>query len=169
MLDWVPRSAALKPFAAGALLIAEISSGCARKSAPPPPPPTVLVAPVKRQDLPLFIEAVGTLDGFVNADIRARVKGYLRTQEYKDGAPVQEGQLLFTIEPQEYANAVASARAALGRAKAAREVGQVSLQRNRLLGQQGLTSQQTVDNSVAQAEDASGQVQAAEAALRQSE
>jgi membrane fusion protein, multidrug efflux system len=129
----------------------------------------VLVAPVKRQDLPLFIEAVGTLDGFVNADIRARVKGYLRTQEYKDGAPVEEGQLLFTIEPQEYANAVASARAALDRAKAARDVGQVSLQRNRLLAQQGLTSQQTVDNSIAAAEDASGQVQAAEAALRQAE
>src|SRR3954465_10396974 len=104
-------------------LLADLGqSGCARKSPPVPPPPTVLVAPVKRQDLPLFIEAVGTLDGFVNAEIRARVKGYLRTQEYKDGSPVQEGQLLFTIEPQEYANAVASARASLDRAKAAREV-----------------------------------------------
>src|SRR4051794_1323168 len=95
----VPRSTVLRAAAAGALLVVEGLSGCTRKSPPPPPPPTVLVAPVKRQDLPLFIEAVGTLDGFVNADIRARLKGYLRTQEYKDGAPVQEGQLLFTIEP----------------------------------------------------------------------
>jgi membrane fusion protein (multidrug efflux system) len=155
--------------AAGALLVVVSVSGCARKAPPPPPAPTVLVAPVKRQDLPLFIEAVGTLDGFVNADIRARVKGYLRSQEYKDGAPVKEGQLLFTIESQEYANALASARATLDRAKAARQIGQVSLQRNRLLAQQGLTSQQTVDDSVAAAADANGQVQAAEAAVRQAE
>src|SRR6478735_733804 len=169
MLDRVPRFTLLNPAAAGALLMVVTSSGCTRKSPPPPPAPTVPVAPVKRQDLSLFIEAVGTLDGFVNADIRARVKGYLRTQEYKDGAPVTEGQLLFTIEPQEYANTVASARAALERAKAARDVGQVSLQRNRLLGQQGLASQQTVDDSVAAAKDANGQMQAAEAALRQAE
>src|SRR3954465_12652916 len=119
-------------------------AACADKKPPPPPPPTVLVAPVVRGDLPLFIEAVGTLDGFVNADIRARVKGYLRTQDYKDGAQGKERQLLFTIEPQEYKNAVESARAALERAKAAKAVGQVSLERNRLLAQQGLTSQQTV-------------------------
>jgi hypothetical protein len=52
-------------------------AACAAEK-PPPPPPTVLVAPVTRGDLALFIEAVGTLDGYVNADIRARVKGYLR-------------------------------------------------------------------------------------------
>src|SRR3954469_12483241 len=153
MLNWVPRSAALKPAAAGALLVVATCSGCARKSPPAPPPPTVLVAPVKRQDLPLFIEAVGTLDGFVNADIRARVKGYLRTQEYKDGSPVQEGQLLFTIEPEEYQNAVASARAALSRARAARDVGQISLQRNRLLAQQGVVSQQALDDALAASQD----------------
>src|SRR3954447_12226578 len=120
-------------------------AACAEKKPPPPPPPTVLVAPATRGDLALFIEAVGTLDGYVNADIRARVKGYLRSQNYKDGSTVKEGQLLFTIEPEEYANAVASARATRERAKAARHLGEVSLQRNRLLAQQGLSSQQTVD------------------------
>ncbi len=117
----------------------------------------------------LFIEAVGTLDGYVNADIRARVKGYLRTQNYKDGAPVKEGQLLFTIEPEEYANTVASANAAVVRAKAAKENGQVSLDRNQALAQQGLVSTQVVDNSVAQASDANGQVLSAQAALRQAQ
>src|SRR5438552_10989728 len=96
-------------------------AACSEKKPAPPPPPTVLVAPVARGDLPLFIEAVGTLDGFVNADIRARVKGYLRSQNYKDGAPVKEGQLLFTIEPEEYKNAVAAASAALVRATAAKD------------------------------------------------
>src|SRR3954467_675810 len=113
-------------------------AACAEKKPPPPPPPMVLVAPVARGDVALFIESVGTLDGYVNADIRARVKGYLRSQNYKDGSAVKQGQLLFTIEPEEYANAVSAASAALVRASAAKANGQVSLDRNRALAQQGL-------------------------------
>jgi membrane fusion protein, multidrug efflux system len=146
-----------------------VASGCAQQEPPPPAPPTVLVAPVTRQDLALFIEAVGTLDGYVNADIRARVKGYLRSQNYKDGSPVKEGQLLFTIEPAEYANAVAAANAALVRAKAAKDNGRVSLDRNQALARQGLVSTQVVDDSVAQAADSNGQVLAAQAALSQAQ
>ena len=142
---------------------------CAEKKSPPPPPPTVLVAPVRRGDLALSIEAVGTLDGYVNADIRARVKGYLRSQNYKDGSPVKEGQLLFTIESDEYANAVAAASAALVRATAAKANGKVSLERNTLLAQQGLVSTQTVDDATAQAADSNGQVLAAQASLRQAQ
>ena len=142
---------------------------CADKKPPPPPPPTVLVAPVSRQDLALFIEAVGTLDGYVNADIRARVKGYLRTQNYKDGSAVKAGQLLFTIEPEAYSNSVAAASAALVRAKAAKDNGQVSLDRNQALAQQGLVSAQIVDNAVAQAADSNGQVLSAQASLRQAQ
>lgn len=154
----------------GLALLSSISApACAEKKPPPPPPPTVLVAPVARQDLALFIEAVGTLDGYVNADIRARVKGYLRSQNYKDGAPVKEGQLLFTIEPEEYVNAVAAANAAVVRAKAAKDNGQVSLDRNQALAQQGLVSTQMVDNSVAQAADSNGQVLSAQASLRQAQ
>ena len=145
------------------------SAACAEKKPPPPPPPTVLVAPVTRGDLALFIEAVGTLDGYVNADIRARVKGYLRSQNYKDGSPVKEGQLLFTIEPEEYANSVASANAALVRASAAKANGQVSLERNQALAQQGLVSTQLVDNAIAQAADSNGQVLSAQASLSQAQ
>lgn len=158
-------SAAVEIATLGALGVA----GCAEKKPPPPPPPVVLVAPVARQDLALFIEAVGTLDGYVNADIRARVKGYLRSQDYKDGSAVKQGQLLFSIEPEEYANSAAAAGAALARAKAAKDNGQVSLGRNRALAEQGLVSTQVVDNAVAQAADANGQVLAAEAAQRQAQ
>ncbi len=144
-------------------------AACADQKSPPPPPPTVLVAPVARADLALFIEAVGTLDGYVNADIRARVKGYLRSQNYKDGSPVKEGQLLFTIEPEEYANSLAAANAALVRAIAAKANGQVSLDRNRALAQQGLVSTQLVDDAIAQAADSNGQVLSAQASLAQAQ
>src|SRR5882724_10860600 len=96
--------------------------GCAESKAttPAPPPPTVIVAPVVRQDVPLYIEAVSSLDGYVDADIRARVRGVLQAQRYKDGAIVQKGQLLFTIDPSEFQIAADSAKAAVARAETAR-------------------------------------------------
>jgi membrane fusion protein (multidrug efflux system) len=124
---------------------------------------------VVREHVPLFTEAVAAIDGFVNADIRARVRGYVRSQDYKDGAAVKQGQLLFSIEPDEYSNAVAAARASLMRAEAAKKNGAIELTRNQLLSEQGLVAVQTLDNAVATAGDADGQVLAARAALQQAE
>src|SRR5215475_11346663 len=60
-----------------------------------PPPPGVEVAEVKQQDAPIYSEWIGTLDGMVNAEIRAQAQGYLRAQRYTEGSFVRKGQLLF--------------------------------------------------------------------------
>ena len=91
-------------------------AGC-KKPPPPLPPPTVLVTPAVQQDLSISTEMVGTIDGYVNAEIRARVKGFLKTQDYADGAFVKKGQLLFTIDPAEYDAAVAKAEGRAGPAR----------------------------------------------------
>ncbi len=158
-----PKSIWFSTLLAGSLL------ACAEPKRPPPPPASVLVVPVARANLPLYIEAVASLDGFVNADIRARVRGYVRGQSYKDGATVKQGQLLFSIEPDEYVNAVAAARATLVRAEAAKTNGAIELKRNQLLSKEGLVSTQVLDNAVAAEKDADGQVLAARAALQQAE
>jgi membrane fusion protein (multidrug efflux system) len=141
---------------------------CSGKKAPgPPPPPTVLVSPVERRNVDLYIEAVASLDGYVNADIRARVKGYLKTQNYKDGAPVKTGQLLFTIESADYAAAVSVARASVTRAKVAQAHDQVQLERDQGLFKAGVLSKQDLDNATANLADADGQLQSAQAQLEQ--
>jgi len=156
---------ALFLFGGGAML-----SACDAKKPPPtPPPPTVLVSPVARRDVALYIEAVASLDGYDNADIRARVKGYLKTQNYKDGSPVKSGQLLFTIEPADYAAAVSVARAAVTRANVARAHNHVQLERDQGLFKTGMLSQQDLDNATANLADTDGQLQAAQAQLDQAE
>jgi membrane fusion protein (multidrug efflux system) len=149
------------------LLLAAVAACDAKKAAGPPPPATVLVAPVVRRDVSLFIEAVASLDGYVNADIRARVKGYLKTQSYKDGSPVKTGQILFTIEPADYAAAVSVARANVTRARVAREHNKVQLERDQGLMKTGMLSQQDLDNATANLADTEGQMQAAQAQLDQ--
>ncbi len=144
-----------------------VVAGCASKPAAPPPRPTVLVAPVTRADVALYIEAVASLDGYDNADIRARVKGFLKTQNYKDGAPVKAGQLLFTIEPADYITAVEAARASVTRAQVAQAHNRVQLERDQGLFKTGMLSQQDLDSATANLADADGQLQAAKAQLDQ--
>jgi membrane fusion protein (multidrug efflux system) len=130
-------------------------------------PPTVGVTAVARSDLPLFIEAVATVDGYVNADIRARVRGFLESQTYKDGAVVRRGQRLFTIDASEYAVAVASAKANLSRAMTAQAHAKIELARDIALLQSGNLSQQDMDSAKATLGDTDGQVHAAEAVLQE--
>lgn len=104
-------------------------AGCDRQTAsapPPPPPPEVAVAKVTQRDEPIRQEWIGTLDGFVDADIRAQVSGYLVRQDYRDGAPVKKGDLLFEIDPRPFQAAQAEAKANYQRANA-------DLERNKAL------------------------------------
>jgi membrane fusion protein, multidrug efflux system len=146
-----------------------VAVGCAESKAttPAPPPPAVVVAPVVKQDVSLFIEAVGSLDGYVNAEIRARVRGILLSQRYKDGATVKQGQPLFTIDPSEFQNAVDSNKAALARAETSRQHNQALLARRTDLGAAKVVSTQEVEDAEAAARDAADQVNLAASQLKQ--
>ncbi len=143
--------------------------GCAESKAgtPPPAPPAVVVVPVVQRDVSLYIEALGSLDGYVNADIRARVRGILAGQRYQDGATVKPGQLLFTIDRSEFRIAADSARAALARAETARAHNKALLARRTSLGAAKVVSQQEVEDAEAAARDAEDQVHVAKAQLAQ--
>lgn len=84
----------------------------------PPPPPDVIVAAVEQKDLPVEREWVGTLDGLVNASMKAEVTGYLLRQDYTEGAFVRKGQLLFEIDPRPFQAAVDQAVGQLAQAHA---------------------------------------------------
>ena len=81
--------------------IAPLLSGCSKKSSGETSfgVPEVLVTEVLQQDVPVVREWIGSLDGSVNADIRARVSGYLVSQNYKEGTLVHQGDPLLQIDP----------------------------------------------------------------------
>src|SRR6202035_1997757 len=62
----------------------------------------VEVVKVQQEDVPIYGEYIGTLDGLVNADVCAQVTGYLLRQGYQEGAYVKKGQLLFEIDPRPF-------------------------------------------------------------------
>jgi membrane fusion protein (multidrug efflux system) len=170
------KQCSLGPAAALALVsfLTVAVAGCDKKAAGPPsgaapagPPPQVGVVTLAKRDLPLFIDAVASIDGYVNADIRARVRGYLRAQTYKEGAIVKEGQTLFTIDSSEFVVAVSAARASVSRAQTAQSRARIELDRDVGLFNTGNLSQQDLDNAKAALADAAGQVQAGQAQLDQ--
>jgi membrane fusion protein (multidrug efflux system) len=83
-----------------------------------PPPPEVAVAAVQQSDLPVEREWVGTLDGMVNASIKAQVTGYLLRQHYAEGSFVRSGELLFEIDPRPFQAAVDQAAGLLAQTRA---------------------------------------------------
>jgi membrane fusion protein (multidrug efflux system) len=101
-------------------LLAALSAGCERRvvSAAPPQPPKVEVASVVQKDVPIEGEWVGTLEGYVNAQISPQVSGYLIRQDYQEGAFVRKGQLLFEIDPRPFQAALDQAKGQLAQAEA---------------------------------------------------
>ena len=141
--------------------------------------PDVEVVQVQKEDVPIYAEWIGTLDGLVNADVRAQVTGYLSKQGYQEGAFVNQGQLLFQIDPRPFQAALdqaqgqlAQAQAALANAKAVQRRTELDVQRYTPLAEQQAASQQDLDNSVqnnlaaiATVETAKAQIKTYEAAV----
>jgi RND family efflux transporter MFP subunit len=101
------------------LVLLFIASHSGAKPKPQPPPASVVeVAPVEEKDIPIYGEWIGTLSGQINADIKAQVTGYLLRQNYKEGAYVRKGQLLFEIDPRPFQAALDQAKGQLAQAEA---------------------------------------------------
>ena len=82
------------------------------------PPLDVEVVVVKQKDVPIYSEWIGTLDGMVNAEIRAQVSGYLLSKNYTEGSFVRKGQSLFEIDPRPLQAALDQAKGDLAKAQA---------------------------------------------------
>jgi len=166
----------------GALTLGSRAKTAAGSSAPAPP--DVLVATVEQKDVPVEREWIGTLDGMVNAAIKAQVSGYLLAQRYTEGSFVHKGQLLFEIDSRPFvaaadqasgqlaeANArlaqaqagVVQAQSQLASAEANQRKAQMDEERYVPLAQQQAITQQDLDNARQNNEAQKAQVAAAKA------
>lgn len=140
--------------------------GCSKKKPAPAAPPEVLVMTVKPQDTPVFKEWIGTLDGLVNAQIRAQVTGYLLTQNYSEGSQVKKGDLLFQIDPRPFEAAQSQAQAKLAQDQAQQSRTHWDVERYEPLAKKNAISQQEYINAVQSDLAAQAQVKADEALVQ---
>jgi RND family efflux transporter MFP subunit len=104
------------------LLLGIAVAGCDSKAPPPAPPPAeVTVArPVEREVID-WDDYTGFLDPVEKVDLRARVGGFVEKAEFQEGQFVDEGQVLFEIDPRPFKAELDRATAQVGQAEAQAE------------------------------------------------
>ena len=149
--------------------------GCEKEKPVAAGPPEVEVFDVVQKDVPITKEWVATLSGFVNADIRAQVSGYLVKQTYTNGEFVRKGTKLFELDPRTFQAALdqatgnlQQAQADLARAQAHLDKTQMDVDRYKPLVEQKAVSQQELDNAIQANLGAKAQVEGAKAAIETS-
>jgi membrane fusion protein (multidrug efflux system) len=149
-----------------------LSTGCGKMGLPPAGPPDVEVVEVVQRDVPITKDWVATLDGLVNAQIRAQVTGLLLKQSYVNGAFVRKGAPLFQIDPRPFQAALDQAKgnlqeaiASLNQARAKLGKTEIDVARYTPLAKQSAISQQELDDAVQADLAAKAQVEGAQAGI----
>jgi RND family efflux transporter MFP subunit len=151
----------------GSLLIL---GGCGGgKAASDAPPPTVEVATVIQRDTPIYSDWVATLDGYVNAEIQPRVSGYIIKQNYREGAVVRKGDVLFEIDPRPLKAALDQAKAQLAQAEAQLGKATLDVERDTPLAEARAIAQSQLDTELQAKLGAQASVLAAKANVEQAE
>lgn len=149
--------------AASAMLAGCDGKTVSAKSAPPALPVSVVKA--QQSDVPVTGEWVGTLDGYVNAQIQPQANGYLVRQDYREGTQVEKDQILFEIDPRPFEAALHQAEGQLGQAQAQLALATINVNRDTPLAEAHAIAKSQLDNEVQQKAQAQAAVETAQAAV----
>jgi RND family efflux transporter MFP subunit len=160
----------LKAASSLAVASAALVAACSEQNSyvPPPPPKVDVALPVKQAVTP-YLFATGNTAAVNETALVARVSGFLKEIDYKDGDAVKAGTTLFVIEPQPYQLALEQAQAGLVSAQAAAKQSAADYTRQVELLNQKVVSQSTVDQAAAQRDADQAKVQQAQVDVEQAQ
>jgi len=145
--------------------------GCGKRAASTTAahPPVVEVGSVVQKSVPISSEWVGTLDGYVNAQIQPQVTGYLTKQDYREGSLVHKDDVLFEIDPRPFQAALDQAKAQLAQAEAQLGAAALNVKRDIPEAQAQAIPQSQLDNDTQAKLAAKAAVEAGQAAVEQAQ
>src|SRR5271170_4870121 len=166
MANTFPASRIMRRLAGGLLVLAVCGCNPAAQQAPATsPPPQVTVSHPLAKEIVDYDEFTARVGAVNSVDVRARVSGYLQKVNFKDGAEVKKGDLLFVIDPRPYQAELDSAQAALDRAKTQLDLATNDNKRALELFQSKAISAEELDTRSKNLAVASSAVKIAEAAV----
>lgn len=152
-----------------ALLAAFAVAGAPAVAAAQQPIPSVTVQTVKAEDFTLTVRLPGRIKASTVAEVRPQVSGIIRERLFEEGARVEAGQILYKIEDETYAAAVASAKATVAQAQASFDFAVVEARRAEELFSSNSGSAANRDTKVADRSKAEAALQVARAQLTTAE
>jgi len=122
------------------------------------PPTTVGIATAVKADIPLWLDALGTVTPSATVTVRAQVSGVLKEVLFKEGQMARQGQLLAVVDPRPFEMALMQANGQRVRDEAQLEAAKVTLQRYQTLLGQDSIARQDVDTQAALVKQLEGTV-----------
>jgi RND family efflux transporter MFP subunit len=165
MLPTHPRYSSMFRFALLLGLIFGVLAGCKKKTpdVPPAKPPLIQVSHLVEREVTDFVDYTGRTDAVQSVSVRARVTGFLTRMPFEEGAEVQEGDLLFEIDPRPYQSLVDSAQAQVVLNQTSYNLAKMVYDRD--VSAKGVISQLQIDQDKAAVEEADARTKAAQAML----
>ena len=162
------RTRGNSPIVVLTLALSIFASGCNKTQATAATQvPEVEVVSVEQRDVPVYGEWVATLDGYVNAQIRPQVSGYIIKQNYTEGSLVRKGQVLFEIDPRPFTAALDRAKGDLAQAQAQLGKSTLDVERDTPLAEAKAIAKSQLDNEVQAKLGAQAAVESGTAAVEQ--
>jgi len=146
-------------------LVAPIAVACGSNEYIEPPPPAVTVARPEGRSVTDYLEFTGTTTAINTVEIRARIQGFLQEVTFEEGEPVEEGDVLFVIEPDEYQARVKRVQATLEVARTGKALAEATLARLEKAFETRAVSELDVLEARAMADAAGAQIDSARAEL----
>jgi membrane fusion protein (multidrug efflux system) len=144
-------------------------AGCDKGSKPVSAPvPVVVSVPLKR-DVPVLVEAIGQTEATANVEVRARVESTVEQITFTEGAEVQAGAPLFTLDRKTVEQRLAAAKGNLGRLQAVFDRAAQEVRRMRPLAEKNVVSQRDLDNVLAQQNQAQAALETGVAEVKAAE
>jgi RND family efflux transporter MFP subunit len=146
-------------------------AGCARPPSQAPaaaPPPVTVSYPVEREvtDYADFTARTAAVD---SVELRARVSGYLDNVNFKEGALVKKGDVLFEIDPRPYEAEVKIAKGTVANAEASLELANADFERGRRMLSGQAISREDYDTRAAMKHQAAAQISSSKGTLERTE
>lgn len=159
----------LSIFGGAVLLIVLLATlrGCTRsqKQQGPPPPRPVTTAKVITQDVPLYLDEIGTCSAYETVQVQAQVTGQIISREFKDGGDVKKGDVLFKVDPRPYQAALDQANGQLAQMQSQLALDQMTLKRQQMLRTRNVTAPQEFDVAQATVSNDEAKLKSAQAAV----
>ncbi|MDI6002015.1 efflux RND transporter periplasmic adaptor subunit [Cobetia marina] len=162
-------------WSAGLLLMGALLTGCNEGGDADPSSAQAQSAPratevealtVTAQDIPITNELAGRTSAYQSSEVRPQVGGVIQSRDFTEGSVVEEGQVLYHIDPRTYQADVDSAKASLERAQATLHTSQLQAKRYKTLVARKMVSQQDYDDAIATVGEDTADVTSAKAALK---
>ena len=135
----------------------------------PPPPPEVAFITVEAKTVPMLFEYVGVTEASKVVEVRARIQGFLESRDFDEGALIEEGAQLFTIDPRSFQADTDIAVARVEQAETRLKLAEQDVNRLKSVKVPGAIAETDLDKALAEQDDAAASLRLAKAQLAKAE